>query len=86
MHCLCYLSNDTAEARDFAARVLGLTWGDWREGLSHATLSAGPVRSVYEVECPAALEDLTVTLSAGDDPLWGGPVEVRFVELAGSGL
>lgn len=80
---LCTITPDTDEARHFAASVLNLSFLDWQESASFeaARPDLTPDRrvvGVWEVAPVVPLADLTVTLSAGDDALYGGPIVLVF--------
>ena len=73
------ISVDTDEARTYAARCLGLVWVEWQEGASHAYAVARglPQAGVWLVEVPSTLHldmGTSLTVSAPDDDLWGGPI------------
>lgn len=73
------ISVDTEEARAFAARTLGCYFVEWQERSSKAYAVARglPQAGVWIVELAgsAMLEmGTTITISAPDDNLWGGPV------------
>jgi hypothetical protein len=73
------ISVDTEEARNFASRSLGCRFLDWQERSSKAYAVARglPEAGVWTVALADTVRlemGTTITISAPDDALWGGPI------------